>query len=116
MVSAMISRQSGRENAVEQINAICLRLFDIWCQRRSMTALTYLLHCWPLMDSRPATIRRLEKTLSELRRTHLEAIDAEAEQALFKLADWTDEILLEAPLPERGLRAANRELAHAVSG
>ena len=112
----MIPRLSERENAVERINAICLRLFDIWCQRRSVTALTYLLHCWPLMDSRPATIRRLHKTLSELRRTHLETIDVEAEQALFELAVWTDEILLETTLPERSLRAANRELVHAISG
>ena len=89
----MIPRLSERENAVEQINAICMRLFDIWCQRRSTTALTYLLHCWPLMDSRPATIRRLDKTLSELRKTHLEAIDAEAERALLELTDRTDEIL-----------------------
>ncbi|MGF6532417.1 hypothetical protein P3T20_003213 [Paraburkholderia sp. GAS206C] len=116
VVATMISRLSERENAIEHINAICLRLFDIWCQRRSTTALTYLLHCWPLMDSRPATVRRLHKTLSELRRTHLETIDAETEQALFELADWTDEILQDAPLPDRSLPLANRELVHAISG
>jgi hypothetical protein len=112
---AMSPRLSERENAVEQINAICLRLFDIWCKSRSMTALTYLLHCWPLMDGRSATIRRLDKTLSELRKTKLETIDAEAAQALSELADWTGEILFEAPLSERDSRAANGHCMQSVS-
>jgi hypothetical protein len=79
-----------RENAVKRIDSICTHLFHIWCERRSMTSLSYLLHCWPLMDSTPASIRRLGETLSEFRKTHLETIGAEETQALLEIADWTD--------------------------
>jgi hypothetical protein len=92
----MIPYLSERENAVEHINTICMHLFDSWCEHRSVTPLVYLLHCWPLMDSHPTTIRRLGDTLSELRKTHLEALDAETVQDLFELADCVDEVLLRA--------------------
>jgi hypothetical protein len=97
----MIPYLSERENAVEQINSICMRLFDTWCEHRSVTPLVYLLHCWPLMDSEPASIRRLGETLWELRKTHTETIGAVPARALFELADWVDEILVHASVPER---------------
>jgi hypothetical protein len=114
-VPPMIPHLSERENAVERINSVCMRLFDLWCEHRSVTPLTYLLHCWPLMDSQPASIRRLRETLSELRKTHLETISAEAMQELFELADCADEILFQASVPERGARAIDRQSVRAVS-
>ena len=53
----MIPYLSQRENEVEHINSICFRLFDIWCERRCITPLGYLMHCWPLVDSGPKAIR-----------------------------------------------------------
>jgi hypothetical protein len=103
----MIPYLSERENAVEHINTICMHLFDSWCEHRSVTPLVYLLHCWPLMDSHPTTIRRLGDTLSELRKTHLETLDAETVQDLFELADCVDEVLLRASAPDRDGRSAN---------
>ena len=112
----MIPHLSERENAVERINTICMRLFDLWCEHRSVTPLTYLLHCWPLMDSEPASIRRLRETLSELRKTHLDAISAGATHELFELADCADEILFQASAPERGSWMIDRQSLRAVSG
>jgi hypothetical protein len=115
LVLPMIPHLSERENAVERINSICMRLFDLWCEHRSMTPLTYLLHCWPLMDSQPASIRRLRETLSELRKTYLETISAEAMQELFELADCADDILFQATVQERGSRANDRQAVRVVS-
>jgi hypothetical protein len=103
---AMIPSLSERENAVEHINSICMRLFDIWCEHRSVIPLVCLMHCWPLTDSHPTSIRRLGDTLSALRKTHFEAIGTEAMQALCELADCVDAILSRAAAPQRGSRAA----------
>lgn len=91
---------SERENAVEQINSICMHLFDTWCEQRNVTSLAYLLHCWPLTDSEPASIRRLGETLWELRKTHGERLGGEAVQALLNVADLVDEVLLHATVPD----------------
>jgi len=104
----MVPYLSERENAVVHINSICTRLFDTWCEQRRTTPLAYLLHCWPLMDSQPASIRRLGNTLSELRRTHLETLDAEAVRALFELADCAEDILQQTAMPERRMRAVSQ--------
>lgn len=97
----MIPYLSGRENEVEYINSICLRLFDTWCEKRSVTPLGYLLHCWPLLDSKPQAIRRLGDTLRELRKSHPEALDRDASHALRELADCVDEILAYGTVPAR---------------
>jgi hypothetical protein len=97
----MIPYLSERENAVEQINSICMRLFDTWCEHRSVTSLAYLLHCWPLTDSEPSSIRRLGETLWELRKTHDESLGGDVVRILLDLADWVDEILLHASAPKR---------------
>ena len=89
----MISYLSERENYVEQINAICLRLFDTWCETRNVTPLAYLMHCWPMTDSGPAAIRRLGETMRELRRNHTKACDAHGFQALCEMADLIDELV-----------------------
>jgi hypothetical protein len=59
----MIPYLSERENAVEHIHTICLRLFDSWCENRNVIPLAYLMHCWPLINSGPISIRRLADTM-----------------------------------------------------
>ena len=97
----MIPYLSERENEVEYINSMCLRLFDSWCESRSVTPLGYLLHCWPLVDSGPKAIRRLGETLRELRKSHADALDRDTSQVLRELADCVDEILVYGTVPER---------------
>ncbi|MGF6472335.1 hypothetical protein [Paraburkholderia youngii] len=88
----MMGYLSERENVVSQIDAICLRLFDAWCETRSLTALAYLMHCWPLSDSSPSALRRLGETLRDLRRNHANRIDDCDFRALCEVADLIDEL------------------------
>jgi hypothetical protein len=89
----MIAYLSERENVVEQVNSLCLQLFDTWCESRSVTALAYLMHCWPLIESTPAALRRLGETMCDLRRYHADQLDAHGFQALCEMADLIDELV-----------------------
>ena len=89
----MIPYLSARENAVEHIHTICLRLFDSWCENRNVIPLAYLMHCWPLINSGPISIRRLADTMWELRKFHAETLDVDESGVLCDLADCIDEIL-----------------------
>lgn len=80
------------ENAVEQINAICMRLFDKWCETRSVTPLVYLMHCWPMIDSTPNALRRLGETMRDLRRYHVDQFDEDGFRALCEMDDLLDEL------------------------
>lgn len=83
---------SERENVVEQVDSICMRLFDTWCEARCIRSLAYLMHCWPLIDSTPNALRRLGETLRELRRNHADQIDEGDFRALCEVADLIDEL------------------------
>jgi hypothetical protein len=89
----MIAYLSERENVVEQINSICRRLFDTWCEKRSVTSLAYLMHGWPLPDSTPNVIRRLGETMRELRRYHANQLNESDFHSLCELADLIDELI-----------------------
>lgn len=84
---------SERENIVEQINSICMSLFETWCQTRNVTALAYLMHCWPMIDSTPTTLRRLGESMRDLRRYHAGQLDKEAFQALCDIAELIDDLI-----------------------
>jgi hypothetical protein len=88
----MIAYLSERENIVEQVNAICLRLFDAWCELRSVTPLAYLMHCWPMIDSTPQAVRRIGETMRDLRRYHADQLDDDDFQVLCEMADLLDEL------------------------
>jgi hypothetical protein len=106
----MIPYLSQRENEVEHINSICFRLFDIWCERRCITPLGYLLHCWPLVDSGPKAIRRVGETLRELRKSHHTELDGDVAAMLRELADCVDDLLLRAvhePAAATGIRLSS---------
>jgi len=89
----MILYLSERENSVEQIDVLCKRLFDAWCEARSVMPLSYLLKGWPLRDSEPTTIRRLGNVLRELRKHRPDALAAETLANLYELSDCIDEFL-----------------------
>ncbi|MGF6266130.1 MULTISPECIES: hypothetical protein [Paraburkholderia] len=95
----MIADFLDRRRRLQEIDRICQRLFETWCEARSLTPLTYLLFCWPLRDTRPVAIRRLQQTLKELRRDHAEGFDAGTFVALDQLVDRLDELVDRAETP-----------------
>jgi hypothetical protein len=90
---AMMAYLSERENVVERVDSLCLRLFDTWCETRNVTPLAYLLYCWPLTDSAPDTLRRVGETMRYLRRHHADRLDAYGFHALCEMADLIDELV-----------------------
>ncbi|PRX28171.1 hypothetical protein B0G75_112114 [Paraburkholderia sp. BL18I3N2] len=95
----MVPYLSERENSIEHVNAMCLRLFDRWCESRSVVPLTYLLRGWPMMDGDPETLRRLGTALRELRRQHLHDSNDAAFQEVCELSDCVEDLLALASLP-----------------
>ncbi|MBC8746537.1 hypothetical protein OKW43_007246 [Paraburkholderia sp. WC7.3g] len=89
----MMAYLSERENLIEQVNAICLRLFDTWCETRNVTSLAYLMHCWPLIDSTPNALRHLGETMRDLRRHHADQLDERGFRTLCEMADLIDELV-----------------------
>lgn len=89
----MILYSSERENSIERIDALCMRLFDTWCDTRSVKPLAYLLKTWPLCNSEPATIRKLSDVLRNLRNHHSTALTVEMTDILLELADCIKELL-----------------------
>jgi hypothetical protein len=89
----MISEVVDRNARVQEVNTICMRLFDAWCEARNLTPLAYLMHCWPLSDSRAGTIRRLQETMKDLRRNHADKLDLYALSVLGELASSLDELI-----------------------
>jgi hypothetical protein len=92
----MIPYLSERENAIEQVNSICMRLFDTWCETRGVTPLAYLMHCWPMIDVTPVGLRRVGDTMRDLRRYHSDQLDEDSFLALCEMAELIDE-LVEGP-------------------
>lgn len=88
----MIAYMSERENVVEQVNTICMHLFDTWCEARSLTPLAYLMHCWPLVDSTPSALRRLGHTMRDLRLHHRDQLDSKGFHLLCEMADLIEEL------------------------
>lgn len=89
----MISEWGDGLARVQDVNTICMRLFDTWCESRNLTPLAYLMHCWPLLDNRAGTLRRLQESMKDLRRYHADKLDLYALSALGELARSLDELI-----------------------
>jgi hypothetical protein len=59
----------------KQVDDLCIVLFDRWCERREITPLIYLLHVWPLVPSKPPSVKRLAAALRDLSMFHTETLD-----------------------------------------
>lgn len=68
----------------ELVNEVCMLLFDEWCDRRNVVALTYLMHGWPIVGCDVVMVRRLLRSLRELEKYHYDAL-AEREILLLSL-------------------------------
>ncbi|SIT37356.1 conserved hypothetical protein [Paraburkholderia ribeironis] len=89
----MNGHSESREVAVEFLNTACERLFEIWCERRSVIPLSYLLHCWPLPDKGYASVKRLSEGLRELGQANPDALSDRIGPILGELASCIEEIL-----------------------
>jgi hypothetical protein len=63
----------------------CTRLFDVFCERRRIVQLAYLLRAWPLTSESSSSISGLLSALHELLRGHAESMETD-ETALLVLA------------------------------
>ncbi|CAE6730783.1 hypothetical protein [Paraburkholderia haematera] len=90
----MSRHPENHEHAFERLNTACQRLFETWCESRSVIPLGYLLHCWPLPDKGHASVKRLADGLRELGRTDPGALSGRIWPILCELASCIDEIVL----------------------
>jgi hypothetical protein len=90
----MCGHSEDHEHVFERLNSACQRLFETWCESRSVIPLGYLLHCWPLPDKGHASVKRLADGLRELGRTDPDALGGRIWPILCELALCIDEIVL----------------------
>ncbi|QIE27054.1 hypothetical protein SBC1_36700 (plasmid) [Caballeronia sp. SBC1] len=100
--------------AAEQIDAICLRLFDSWCDTRNVISLTFLLRCWPLISMDAASLRQLGTTLGELQELHGDVLAEEQADLLAELKQRIDDLQVHGP-EVRAIARHNRDRAWATS-
>jgi hypothetical protein len=84
----------NHRSASEQIEGICLRLFDTWCETRNLTPLAFLMHCWPLISVETSSLKHLSDTLGELRRSHGAAVGDNEAGLLLELEERIEEMRL----------------------
>ncbi|ASL47793.1 hypothetical protein bAD24_III10380 [Burkholderia sp. AD24] len=67
---------AGTEAAevIAHIDELCTSLFDLWCERRSLIPLAFLMHSWPILAVDPFVFRRLSDTLDELVKFHRDSL------------------------------------------
>lgn len=61
-------------HGAEEIETLCFRLFDGWCERRSIIPLAYLMYAWPILTSDGFSNKRIETTLRELQQFHPDSL------------------------------------------
>src|SRR5690242_8517483 len=77
-----MTRTFSDSNALEEIDRLCIRLFDNWCERRSVIPLSFLMHAWPILGTAPLATTRLLNTLQELQQFHPETLSTEDHQVI----------------------------------
>ena len=112
--AAMSADSFDPKPAAEQIDAICLRLFDSWCHSRNVISLTFLLRCWPLISLDSASLRQLGDTLGELRESHGNVLDETQAELLVELKQRIDDLQVHAP-DDRAMVRQSRDRAWATS-
>jgi hypothetical protein len=67
---------------LDEINRLCTHLFDIWCERRSVIPLAFLMHAWPILKTATLARTHLLNTLQELRQLHPDSLTEEDHQVI----------------------------------
>lgn len=74
-VAGKIMKADVVETGVEcDLHALCLYLFDVWCERRNVIPLAYLMHSWPMVSATAETRTRLVKAFRDLQKWHADAL------------------------------------------
>lgn len=100
--------------AAEQIDALCLRLFNSWCDTRNVISLTFLLRCWPLISLDAVSLRQLCNTLGELQESHGNAFAEEQAVLLAELKQRIEDLQVHG-VDDHGIVRLSRDRAWAAS-
>jgi hypothetical protein len=73
----MRTTTDGQSALTAQIDRSCFALFDLWCERRSVVKLAYLMHGWPMSALAPSRVASLSSSLRKLMRSYPEIFDVE---------------------------------------
>jgi hypothetical protein len=57
---------SAVTEAIDEIDELCVSLFDLWCEHRRVVPLAYLMHSWPIANRDYFFVKRLFNTLNDL--------------------------------------------------
>ncbi|AMV48354.1 hypothetical protein ATN79_47735 [Paraburkholderia caribensis] len=79
--------KKGNYSPADELEKICLFLFDSWCETRSVLPMVYLLHAWPVLDQDEKGRRRLASALRDLARFHPEAINTDDLSRIERIAE-----------------------------
>ncbi|MFT0172208.1 hypothetical protein ACLKMY_24910 [Paraburkholderia mimosarum] len=77
-----MTRTFAEPDSLEDIDRLCIQLFDNWCERRSVLPLAWLMHAWPILKAAPLAMTRLLNSLHELREFHPDALGEEDHQVI----------------------------------
>lgn len=72
----------SKREEMEEIDQLCLLLFDAWCEGRSIIPLAYLMYAWPISPPGPLAATRLSNTLQQLQRLHCESLTQRDQQVV----------------------------------
>ncbi len=100
--------------AADQIDAICMRLFDSWCDTRNVISLTFLLRCWPMISMDAVSLRQLCNTLGELQESHGNALAKGQAELLVELKQRIDDLQVHGA-DDRAIIRHSRDRAWATS-
>jgi hypothetical protein len=69
----------------DALHELCLRLFDTWCEKRSVIPLAYLMHVWPVSGSGADARSRVLCALGDLQKWHADALSQEEHRMIGRL-------------------------------
>lgn len=84
--TAVSSEDQDDEHAIPaEIEDLCILLFNLWCERRSVIPLAYLMHSWPAPTLTSHFVRRLSETLGDLVTFHHDTLAIDERKLIFEL-------------------------------
>jgi len=61
----------------EHVDAVCTQLFELFCERRRIVPMAYLMHGWPLPQHTVSWVARLVDVLDELMQGHCAQLEGD---------------------------------------
>lgn len=91
-----------RMKTVKRIDALCVALFELWCEEKKRVPLAYLLHCWPLTGHDPVSVKRLADAMSDLHQFQPGLLSSAASVMVRELIGDVRDVLGESATPGAG--------------